>query len=131
MQKLWLVGLFAVLLIGCGIATTPLPRPTPTATFIPTPTLVLVQIGVWDTSSSPFWIDGTVITMYREGVDGKLMLETLRYDGGINVQELTQRLGTGARYDTVDNPLGYYYILQDGVLGLYDEDGLIWAATKR
>ena len=68
--------------------------------------------------------------MYREGVDGKLMLETLRYDGGINVQELTQRLGTGARYDIVDNPL-LYYILQDGVLRLFDENGLIWEATKR
>ncbi len=69
--------------------------------------------------------------MYREGVDGKLMLKSRFGDGGINVQELIQRLGTGARYDTVDNPLGYYYIPQDGVLGVYDEDGLIWEATKR
>ena len=68
--------------------------------------------------------------MYREGVDGKLMLESRYHDGGINVQELTQRLGTGARYDIVDNSLGYY-ILQDGVLRLFDEDGLIWEATKR
>ena len=68
--------------------------------------------------------------MYREGVGGKLVLETRRYDGGITIQELTQRLGTGARYDIVGNP-NDYYILQDGVLGVYDEDGLIWEATKR
>ena len=67
--------------------------------------------------------------MYREGVDGKLMLESRSYNGG-GVQELVQRLGTEARYDIVDNPL-LYYILQDGVLGRYDEDGLIWEATKR
>ena len=57
------------------------------------------------------------------------MLES-RYRDGINVQELTQRLGTGVRYDAVDNPL-IYYVLQDRVLGVYDEDGLIWEATKR
>ena len=129
MQKLWLTSIFAVLLISCGSAATTTPGPTSTATFIPTPTAVLVQIGVWDTSPSPYWTDGTVITMYREGVGGKLMLES-RYRDGINVQELTQRLGTGVRYDAVDNPL-IYYVLQDGVLGMYDEDELIWEATKR
>ena len=57
------------------------------------------------------------------------MLES-RYRDGINVQELTQRLGTGVRYDAVDNPL-IYYVLQDGVLGMYDEDELVWEAKKR
>ena len=57
------------------------------------------------------------------------MLES-RYRDGINVQELTQRLGTGVRYDAVDNPL-IYYVLQDGVLGMYDEDKLVWEAKKR
>ena len=67
--------------------------------------------------------------MYRVGVDGKLMLES-RFRDGINLQELTQRLGTETRYDVVDNPL-VYYILQDGVLGVYDEDGLVWEVTKK
>jgi hypothetical protein len=130
MQKLWLTSIFAVLLISCGSAATTTPGPTSTATFIPTPTAVLVQIGVWDTSPSPYWLDGTIITMYREGVDGKIMLESRFFGGGVSVQELSQRLGTGTTYDVVDNPL-IYYVLQDRVLGVYDEDGLIWEAKKR
>ena len=68
--------------------------------------------------------------MYQEGVDGKLMLESRYRGGSVSVLELTPGLGTGDRYDVVSHPL-VYYILQDGVLGVYDEDGLIWQATKR
>lgn len=106
------------------LAPTPSPRPKPTA--IPTPTPAWIQIGFFDDSTSPNWLDGTTIFMYR--VDGKLILKSHYFDGSSKEQELIQSTTQAARYDIVGD-LYEYYVLQDAVLGAYDETGLIWEAT--
>lgn len=97
----------------------------------PTPISERVQIGFWNHSPSPLWLDGTVITIYRDGVDGKLILESRYFDGSSRVQELIQSPTQAARYDVAGDSYGEYFVLQNGVLGAYDPDGLDWEATKK
>ena len=97
----------------------------------PAPTPERVQIGFWNTSPSPFWLEGTTIAMYRYTVDGKLTLVTRYSDGSSTVQELIPVSSTQAvRYDIVGNSHENYVVNREA-LGLYDSDGLIWEATKR
>ena len=142
MEKLLVMTIFVVLMVGCGTAATPTPTvrsipiytlaPVPTSTLKPTPTLKpeRVQIGVWNDSPSPFWIEAT-ITMYRNVAGGKLTLETRYSDGSSRIQELIQSATQPTRYDIVGDEHGEYYLLQDGVLAASDPDGLIWEATKK
>ena len=118
-----------LMIVGCSytpltLAPTPSPRPRPTP--LPTPTPVWTQIGYFDESQSPNWHDGTTIFMYR--VDGKLILKSYYFDGSSTVQELIQSATQAARYDIVGESHGYY-VLQHGVLGVYDGTRLIWEAT--
>ena len=122
------VGIAVMLTVACSytpltLAPTPSPRPIPTP--LPTPTPVRVEIGFWDASPSSNWPDGTTIILYR--VDGKLILESHYFDGSGRVQELIESATRPARYDIVGDA-NEYYVLQQGVLGLYDESGPIWEA---
>ncbi len=117
-----------LMIVACSytpltLAPTPSPRPKPTP--LPTPTPVWIQIGYFDESPSPNWHDGTTIFMYR--VDGKLILKSYYFDGFSTVQELIQSTTQAAKYDIVGELHGYY-VLQDGVLGVYDGTRLIWEA---
>ena len=118
-----------LMIVACSytpltLAPTPSPRPKPTS--LPTPAPVWIQIGYFDDSPSPNWHYGTTIFMYR--VDGKLILKSHYLDGSSRVQELIQSATQAARYDIVGEAREYY-VLQDGVLGIYDGTGLIWEAT--
>ena len=106
------------------LAPTPSPRPKPTS--IPTPTPVWIQVGFFDDSPSPNWRDGTTIILYR--VDEKLILKSHYFDGSSRVQELIPSATQAMRYNIVGDS-HEYYLLQDGVLGVYDQTGLIWEAT--
>ncbi len=127
--KATILGLALMTAIACSytpltLAPTPSPRPKPTA--IPTPAPVWIQIGFFDESPSTNWLEGTTIILYR--VDGKLILKSHYFDGSSRVQELIQSATQAARYDIVGD-FNEYYVLQEGVLGVYDQTGLIWEAT--
>ena len=107
--------------IGCGSAATPTPRPTATPVPAP-PSPVQIELGSWEDAPPPIGFGGT-ITIYRDGVDGKIMMRRDFPDGSTHVQDLVQSTALPTRYDVVGTT--EYYLVQGEGLGMYDEYGLI------